>query len=120
MTTPRLPSNTCVRYAMPGVGNGPSNRTSAPAATNPASSADSNMYPDNLVSLPIRTLPPVGTRTCAAALARRTWGPQRGVDRSDFDLTDLVHDEDLDTCTLHVEFEGMRFKVTVEMEDWID
>ena len=56
----------------------------------------------------------------AAALARRTWGPQRGVDLSDFDLTDLVHDEDRDTCTLHVEFEGMRFKVTVEMEDWID
>ena len=56
----------------------------------------------------------------AAALARRTWGPQRGADRSDFDLTDLVHDEDMDTCTLHVEFEGMRFKVTVEMEDWID
>ena len=56
----------------------------------------------------------------AAALARRTWGPQRGRDRSDFDLTDLVHDEDMDTCTLHVEFEGMRFKVTVEMEDWID
>ena len=56
----------------------------------------------------------------AAALASRTWGPQRGRDLSDFDLTDLVHDEDRDTCTLHVEFEGMRFKVTVEMEDWID
>jgi len=56
----------------------------------------------------------------AAALASRTWGPQRGAYRSDFDLTDLVHDEDRDTCTLHVEFEGMRFKVTVEMEDWID
>ena len=56
----------------------------------------------------------------AAALARRTWGPQRGRDRSDFDLTDLVHDEDEDTCTLFVEFEGIRFKVTVEMEDWID
>ena len=56
----------------------------------------------------------------AAALARRTWGSQRGADRSDFDLTDLVHDEDMDTCTLHVEFEGMRFKVTVEQEGWID
>ena len=55
----------------------------------------------------------------AAALARRTWGTPRG-GLSDFDLTDLVHDEDLDTCTLHVEFEGMRFKVTVEQEGWID
>ena len=55
----------------------------------------------------------------AAALARRTWGtPACGL--SDFDLTDLVHDEDKDTCTLHVEFEGMRFKVTVEQEGWID
>ena len=55
----------------------------------------------------------------AAALARRTWGqPQGGL--SDFDLTDLVHDEDRDTCTLHVEFEGMRFKITVEQEGWID
>lgn len=61
-------------------------------------------------------------------LAEQTWFPlcrildvfPMGEGMSDFDLTDLVHDEDMDTCTLHVEFEGMRFKVTVEMEDWID
>ena len=60
------------------------------------------------------------THLPARRLSERTWGPQRGVERSDFDLTDLVHDEDRDTCTLHVEFEGMRFKITVEQEGWID
>ena len=35
--------NAWVRYAMPGVGMGPSSSTSAPAADKPASSADSNM-----------------------------------------------------------------------------
>ncbi|MNP30634.1 hypothetical protein D3C76_1237140 [compost metagenome] len=39
---------------MAGVGIGPSSITSAPAATRPASRADSNMYPEIRVSLPIR------------------------------------------------------------------
>ena len=45
--------------------------TLTPAATKPASSADSNMYPDSRVSLPISTAPPCGARTRAAALASR-------------------------------------------------
>src|SRR5512143_1299549 len=57
---------------MPGVGSGPVNSTSTPAATKPASRADSNMYPDTRVSLPINTVPPRGASTRAAALARRS------------------------------------------------
>ncbi|MNP63369.1 hypothetical protein D3C76_1587560 [compost metagenome] len=45
-----------VRYAMAGVGIGPRSITSAPADVNPASSADSNMYPEIRVSLPTSTL----------------------------------------------------------------
>src|SRR5688572_27327169 len=56
---------------MPGVGIGPVSHTSTPAATKPASSADSNMYPDTRVSLPMITLPPAGASTRAAALASR-------------------------------------------------
>src|SRR3982751_208598 len=54
---------------MPGVGNGPISMTFTPAATNPASSAASNMYPESRVSLPMRTVPPLGASTRAAALA---------------------------------------------------
>src|ERR1044071_9354752 len=39
--------------AMPGVGSGPVSQTSAPIATMPDASADSNMWPDSRVSLPI-------------------------------------------------------------------
>ena len=42
---------------MPGVGIGPSKQISTPAADSPASSADSNMYPEIRVSLPISTGP---------------------------------------------------------------
>src|SRR5450830_857460 len=41
---------------MAGVGIGPRSITSAPAEVSPASSADSNMYPEIRVSLPTRTL----------------------------------------------------------------
>ena len=41
--------------AMPGVGKGPMRRTSTPAATKPASSADSKRYPESRVSLPMTT-----------------------------------------------------------------
>src|SRR6516225_11714718 len=54
---------------MPGVGSGPISMALTPAATNPASSADSNMYPDSRVSLPMSTVPPCGASTRAAALA---------------------------------------------------
>src|SRR6187549_368535 len=71
MTMPKLHSNLRVRNAMPGVGSGPINMTLTPAATNPASSAASNMYPDRRLSLPMSTVPPLGASTRAAALARR-------------------------------------------------
>src|SRR6516225_9687142 len=54
---------------MPGVGSGPISMAWTPAATNPASSADSNMYPESRVSLPMSTVPPCGASTRAAALA---------------------------------------------------
>src|SRR6516225_706802 len=54
---------------MPGVGSGPISMAWTPAATNPASSADSNMYPERRVSLPMSTVPPCGASTRAAALA---------------------------------------------------
>ena len=44
---------------MPGVGSGPISITLTPAATKPASSAASNMYPDSRVSLPMSTVPPL-------------------------------------------------------------
>src|SRR5687768_11157781 len=56
---------------MPGVGSGPISITLTPAATKPASSAASNMYPESRVSLPISTVPPCGASTLAAALASR-------------------------------------------------
>src|SRR5687767_11641323 len=56
---------------MPGVGSGPISITLTPAATKPASSAASNMYPDSRVSLPMSTVPPCGASTRAAALASR-------------------------------------------------
>jgi hypothetical protein len=45
-----------VRYAIAGVGIGPNKPTSTPADRKPASSADSNKYPEIRVSLPITTL----------------------------------------------------------------
>src|SRR6185437_7890795 len=55
---------------MPGVGSGPISITFTPEATKPASRADSNMYPERRVSLPMSTVPPSGTSTRPAALAR--------------------------------------------------
>src|SRR5690348_772626 len=52
---PALAPSSRVNCATPGVGNGPSRPTFAPAATNPDSSAASNMYPETRVSLPINT-----------------------------------------------------------------
>src|SRR3569832_2856546 len=42
---------------MAGVGMGPSKRISTPAAERPACNADSNIFPEMRVSLPMRTLP---------------------------------------------------------------
>src|SRR5262245_42385028 len=70
MTMPKSALKRVVMYAMPGVGSGPMSSTFTPAATKPASSADSNMYPERRVSLPMRTVPPSGASTRAAALAR--------------------------------------------------
>ena len=54
------------------MGIGPKSLTSIPADTNPASRADSNIYPDILVSFPMRTVPPSGAKICAEALAKRS------------------------------------------------
>src|SRR3954465_8609252 len=53
ITTPASHRIDAVMNAMPGVGSGPVSQTSAPIATMPDASADSNMYPDSRVSLPI-------------------------------------------------------------------
>ena len=55
ITIPACNLSARVRYATAGVGIGPDRSTSTPAADNPASNADSNMYPDIRVSLPIST-----------------------------------------------------------------
>src|SRR5436190_18370455 len=53
ITTPASHRIDEVMSAMPGVGSGPVSQTSAPIATMPEASADSNMYPESRVSLPI-------------------------------------------------------------------
>ena len=56
MTTPADKRKAFVKYATPGVGIGPHNITSTPAAAKPASNAASNKYPEIRVSFPISTL----------------------------------------------------------------
>ena len=70
ITIPALAPTARVSCATAGVGIGPSSRTRAPAAISPASSADSSMYPDSRVSLPISTEPSPPARISAAPAAR--------------------------------------------------
>ena len=56
ITIPACIRSARTRYAMAGVGMGPDRSTSTPAADNPASNADSSIYPDIRVSLPISTV----------------------------------------------------------------
>ena len=66
---PASAANDLVRCATAGVGTGPTNNTSAPIEVKPAVRAFSSIYPDNLVSFPIRKtgffLPFVNTRAAA-------------------------------------------------------
>ncbi len=53
--TPADSRSARVRKATAGVGIGPTRKVSTPAAERPDSSADSSMYPEMRVSLPIST-----------------------------------------------------------------
>src|SRR5579875_418145 len=71
ITTPASARIVRVRYAMPGVGRGPTNSTSAPTEQIPEASAVSSIYPERRVSLP------TSTRRWRPPLRRKTWAKAR-------------------------------------------